>query len=435
MATKIWLGHALNTRQVDTITIANTWAQNDTMTITIDNIAFVVTIGTLVTTAQVATTIKQAFNGETLTDTSASCVPTITQGGAQTMGQFAEIVASVSGSVVSLTSRTDGVPFTVSVSESTAGSGTATLAAEATASTGKWHASDPDNWNTNGVPADNDTVVFDQGAIGPKYELNLACQPAEIRIPKSFTGAIGLSPVNEDSSSKKYAEYRGTALTTDDNSVTAPWYIGDGVGQGSGFSRFDAGAGRTNLFVYGSGARTFPGIPSICWKGTHASNEVNNYEGDLGIATFPGETAAVATLRTGNDKNLAKTVCGSGVTLTTIVQNGGSLETNSAATTITQNSGTATHKAGAITTLTVGGTWDQVSNGTITTLTVRSGGVFDKSKDARSLTITNCTLHKGAKLLDPGGTITFSNGIILAAGVRLSDVTIDVGVGRTVSVS
>lgn len=434
MATKRWLGHALSTRQVDTITIANTWATNDTVTVTVDNIAFVVTIGTLVTTAQVATTLKQAINGETLTDTSASCSPTITQGGAQAIGQLSEVTATVNSSVVTLTANSDGVPFTITVSESTAGSGTATLSAEATASTGKYHASDADNWNTNGAPADNDAVVFDQGSIGPRYELDLACQPASLTIYKAFTGTIGLPPVNEANTSKKYAEYRGTDLTTDDNSTTASWKIGEGPGNGSGFMRLNAGAGRTDVLVYGTGARTYAGIPALNWRGTHANNTVTNYAGDMGIATFPGDTATVATLRTGDPTNQAKTLCGSGVTLTTVVQNGGELETNSAATTVTQNAGTATHKSGAITTLTVGGAWNQMATGTITTLTVRGSGVFDKSKDSQALTVTNCTLHKGAKLLDPTGSITFSNGIVLS-GCKITDVTIDLGPGRTISVT
>src|SRR5690349_5313370 len=174
MATLRWKPASLNKRQTYTITIANTWAQNDTATITIDNVAFVVTIGTLVTTAQVATTIQQALSGTTLTDTSASCTISIADGGAASIPQFSEFTATVSSSVVTLTANGSGAlagkPFTVSVTESTAGTGTAAGAAGITA-TSQYHASEVDNWG-NAAPADNDTLVWDEGSIDTRYDLN-----------------------------------------------------------------------------------------------------------------------------------------------------------------------------------------------------------------------------------------------------------------------
>ena len=72
MATIRWVGSSLNRKQVSRITVANTWTAGDTYTLTIDNIDFILTIGTLVTTAQVATTIYQALTGTAFTDTTAS---------------------------------------------------------------------------------------------------------------------------------------------------------------------------------------------------------------------------------------------------------------------------------------------------------------------------------------------------------------------------
>jgi hypothetical protein len=108
MATLRWKPASLNKKQTYTITVANTWAQNDTATITIDNVAFIVTIGTLVTTAQVATTIQQALSGTTLTDTSASCTIAVADGGAALIPQFSEFTATVSSSVVTLTGNGTG---------------------------------------------------------------------------------------------------------------------------------------------------------------------------------------------------------------------------------------------------------------------------------------------------------------------------------------
>src|SRR3990167_1446959 len=129
MATPKYRGSAVEERQQYTGTAALTWAQGDTITLTIDNLQVVITIGTLVTTTQVATTVKEAFNGSTLTDPSASCVPTIAQGGAASIGQFAEMTATSSAAVVTfITNQTIrvGKPITMTTGDvgSTAGDGT-----------------------------------------------------------------------------------------------------------------------------------------------------------------------------------------------------------------------------------------------------------------------------------------------------------------------
>ena len=46
MANNRWLSKAAPVKQVTTVTIANTWATSDTITLTIDSVDFIVTIGT-----------------------------------------------------------------------------------------------------------------------------------------------------------------------------------------------------------------------------------------------------------------------------------------------------------------------------------------------------------------------------------------------------
>jgi len=117
--------------QVDTVTIANTWAQNDTIQLVIGSSTVTVTIGTLTTTAQVATTLQQAWENLTLTDGSASVSPA--EGG-QLNIETSQITATVSGSVVTLTSGIAGQSFTLVVTETTAGDGTAVEAVATAAS-------------------------------------------------------------------------------------------------------------------------------------------------------------------------------------------------------------------------------------------------------------------------------------------------------------
>lgn len=430
MAIKRWLGHAANVKQVDTITIANTWAQNDTVTLTIDGIDVVITIGTLVTPSQVATTIKQVFNGETLTDTDASFTP---NNGVQTIGQFTEMVATVSSAVVTLTATVAGKPFTLSVTETTAGDGTATEAT-AIAATGSRFYNNVDNWSDGSLPADADVVVFDFGSVGPAYNLQTgAIQPATVYINQAFTGTTGLPEQNIDNPTYPYAEYRLPALYFDDNTATTNVFIGQGEGQGSSRLRIDTGTSDTNFYIYASGSREIAGVPPILLAGENSASEVSNFNGDVGLAFYGDEAIELAALRNGNgEASQAKTYCGTGCILSncTVEMSSGELTTNSAISAVNMTGGEVFHQAGAITTLSIwGGEWRQRTGAAITTLNL--GGLFDKSQNMEPLTITNVVqLYKGARLLDPHGTITFTAGFKLN-GCRLEDVEIDLGFGRT----
>jgi hypothetical protein len=439
MATLRWKPASLNKKQTYTITVANTWAQNDTATITIDNVAFIVTIGTLVTTAQVATTIQQALSGTTLTDTSASCTIAVADGGAALIPQFSEFTATVSSSVVTLTGNGTGAlagrPFTVTVTETTAGTGTASGAAGTTA-TSQYHASEADNWG-NAQIADNDTVVWDEGLLDTRYDLSTytagssTCQPAAITKTKKYSGNVGLAETNVDNSAKPYPEYRTPKyFTTDDNSVEMAVNLETGEGPGSGRFKLDAGAGQMTCTIFGRGSRAETGIPCILLKGTHASNVVRNIAGDVGIAYFSGETATVATLVTGEGPtSSAYTECGSGVSLTTATLNGGTQYTASAMTTANQNAGVWYHRLGTITTLNVnGGTFYPTGAATITTLNLF--GTLDCTKGNVAFTVTNALqLYKGAKIIDPQGRL--QNAPFKLNGCTFADVTIQAPYGKT----
>jgi hypothetical protein len=432
MADRRYLGHAAGVKHVLTITVANTWATNDTVTLTIDNIDVVITIGTLVTTAQVATTIKQVFNGETLTDTAASYTP---NSGVQTIGQFTELVATVSSSVVTLTASVAGKPVTMSVTESTAGTGTATLATGTTA-TGKYHFSQADNWSGNTVPTDGDRIIFDLGSIGPQHGLAPAIQPLTLELWQSFTGLIGLPEQNIDNPSYPFAEYRTKSLTFDDNGgATGTYRLGLGEGQGSSRVRLDCGAGKALWHVYGSGAREVTGVPAILLAGTNAANELKNYNGDVGVAFYGSESGTLAKLQNGNGPtSSAKTYCGTNVTLSscTVEMLAGQLTTNTAVSAVNMTGGDYIHQFGTITTLKIwGGRTRYRTGGTLTTLHVGKSGIFDKSENADELTITNAVqLFKGARIYDPNGSINFNAGFVLN-GCNWTDVEVILSNGRT----
>lgn len=449
MADNRWLGKAAGVKQVDTVTIANNWATNDTITLTIDGVDFIVTIGSVTTTTGVATTLKQAFMNETLTDTTAA-VNVV--GGATVLPQFADITASVTGSVVTFTqnsaSYTDkpGKPWTMTCTESTAGTGTATLA-NVTTPTGKHHANNADNWSNGAVPVDDDVVIFDSGAVDCLYALSLACQPASVVITRGFTGKIGLAPINSDTSGKPYREYRTRYLTFDDNSVNTSYLIGQGDGQGSTRINIDHGAGQATITVYGLTGRdsASPNVPPVCMKGSHTATSLINLGGDVGYCHFTDEAGHLASIYngyggTGPSQN--KTVIGTDVNLgdAVIVCNGGNLETNSATSTsssIVVNGGEMVAVVGGQLTVTVNkpGVYKHRAAGTtIGTITVSTEGKFVKETPG-TLTVTNpVQLHKNAEFLAPDGNVTLSGGIKLNH-CRWGDVKVDVGTNKTYSLS
>jgi hypothetical protein len=445
LATRYWRGASANIRQTYTITIANTWAQNDTATITIDSVAFVVTIGTLTTTAQVATTIKQAFNGETLTDTSASATVSAADGGAKSIPQFSELTASVSGSVVTLTTNQTspagliGKPFTVdSVTEATAGTGTATGASGVTA-VSQYHWNQVDNWSANTAPVDGDTIVFDTGAVDMRYAFNAtSIQPAVLTKYKSYTGNVGLAPQNIDNSSKPYSEYRSpTYLTFEDDAGTASTTanLETGEGQGSGRFMVDFAACEATINIFGKGNRADPNIPCILLKGS-AITALNNLAGDCGVAFLSGETSTITTLRNGDGpSSQANTVCSSGLTVTTVNQLGGTLSTNSAITTGNCYGGSWQHNSGTITALNVyGGTFYPLGGATITTLTIGSGGTVDCSRGNATFAVTNTVqMYPKSRFSDKSGRS--GNLVFKLNNCTLSDVTIELAPNKTYTLS
>lgn len=439
MATYRWIGASLNRRQNDTITCSGTgdWVSTDAITFAIDNVSVSITLGSGQTDAQVATTIYQAWEGVTLTDTAATLSGfSIADGGIKNIPQFSEMTATnPSSGVVSLLSNGTGAlagkPWTLGVTVSVTGDENA-LEATPTAATSQFHADQVDNYSGNALPTGGtDTLIFDHGSIDVRWGLNYATTLTNITKYKTYTGNVGLPETNADNSSKPYHEYRDTYLT-----CTGCTTVNLEVGDGPGSSRFklNTGSGQSAINVFGRGTR-IDATPCILWKGTHNSNTVNNLAGDIGIAFYGGEVATVATLVTGDGpQSAASTVCGSGCTLTTVTLNGGTQSTASAITTANQNGGTWTHTSGTVTTANIyGGTHYPNGGATYTTLNLY-GGTFDASKGNASFTVTNTVqLWKGASYIDSQGRS--GNIVFKLNGCTLTDVRILLPAGKTFTVS
>ena len=434
MATRRWIGAAADLKQVDTLAVTGTWTTNDTLTLTVNNVTFVLTALASVTTAQVATALKQAFNGEALTDsTSFSYTPSY----GNVIGVFAELIASVSSSTVTFTGRTGGVAVTMTASEAAASGGITFT--NVTVATGRNWFSNQDNWSGNAVPVDGDDIVYDSGNVDCTDGLSPAIQPGSVTITMGYTGKIGRADVNPSTSTAlSYPEYRTTYLTFDDNSTTNTVSIGSGQGQGSNRIRLNFGAGHISAAVYGSGPRAVVSEPAVTIKGTHASNTLDVMEGDVGVALNAGDSTTIATLRVGSSvQSAARLYAGSGLTVTTIVVSGGAAVLNSSSTTFTMYGGSVDQRTGIPATLRVwGGKYLWNSTGTIATeCTIGSAGTLDRTGDNRAATITPLVnIHKDSQFYDPNASLTLTAGF-KCNGCRLSECKVDVGSGRTFTVS
>ena len=396
MATPRWIGAALDVFQKDSITIALTWAAADTLTVTIGTRDLVLTVGATVTTASIAQAVLEMINGDTITGD-----PARSDTG-DNIPEFAKVTATLfSASVVHVTANTAGVPFTMTVTENTAGTGTATRAA-VTACTGANFWDNADNWDTGVVPADGDSVYIDNSDVSILYGLaQSAIEPAAMYVAQSFTGTIGLPEVNEDGG---YHEYRATYLRVGPVILK----VGAGPGNGSGRIRIDSGDDPCALTVYNTGS-PLDDVPALLWKGSDAGNTLVMVAGSVGVAVYGAETATLATV-TKEDGDLTT---GAGVTLSgALKQHGGTWVINSAvATSLTQTAGAnVVEGTGAVAQLTLrGGSCVYNTTGTLGGAPVVSGDAsLDFSQNPATKAVTNpIEAHgKDCRILDPNKVVT-----------------------------
>ena len=447
-----WVGMALDVVQVDTITIANTWATNDTIDVTIGQKTLTLTVGSDVTTAQVAESLKAMIAGE--------ADPNTGDAGRNALGnavaEFREVAATVSGSVVTLTADTPGKPFVVSVTETTAGDGTATEAT-ATACTGSHYADNANNWYNvtdgtyevpaNGGHAEAGVIVFEQGDTDCLYALTALTDvsPATFRIHSSYTGKIGLARINTDDSNYPYPEYRATAFAigavADAQEITTN--IGKGAGDGSSRVCLDFGDCQYTVTTYKTASRDDSGVPVVLLQGSHALSTVNVRRGDVGVGFYSGDTSHLSVCKIGymsNSTTDADLWIGSDTDMANaaVTQTGGelTLDATTSGGTIDIYGGTCTILSGTHASIDVSdATLYYMSGGVITAATAGESAIIDFRLDSTARVVTAITLGYGATLYDPHKTVTFTNGIILSTGVSLDGVTIDVGQGRTIDVS
>lgn len=365
MAKRSFLGVAQSKSQIDTITIAGTWADTETITVTVGAKTAEFVCGASETTTTVAAGIAAACR-------------------ASTAAEFLEITWSDATNVVTATSAA-GLPVSISVAE-TASSGTATLA-NVQAATGPNHWSNAANWSGGVVPATSDEV-FIESNVSVLYGL-----PTSLELAKfvQTAGRIGLPDTSETGG---YSEYRVTyaGITCLDVQIS----------KSIRGCRLDLLSGASVVTV-GTTTRN-----PVDLKLGSASSSVNIISGRVNIGALESDVSTVGTVRCGDNGTVN---IGAGVTVTTVLSAGTS-NVHGTVTTLTVESGsTSILGSAAITTANInGGSLVHKSTGTITTCNI-GPGALNCNDDIRAKTITNLNLRRGGTIMDRYRILTYTNGI------------------------
>lgn len=247
------------------------------------------------------------------------------------------------------------------------------------------------NYSPSGTPGTGDIVILADSSTDILWaNTGLTGTLAEYHQRASFTGQIGLKPIN-NLSNGNFFEYRTKAITI---KATKQFY-GEGTGSGSSFTNIDNGNVQTEAIVSSTGQSTDNTTPALCLKGTHASNIYRFNRGDWGIAFFTGDTATVATIQVGyiNDKESDSIGrIGAGCTWTALQVSGGNTTieheaANAESLTATGGVITVNGTKGINTTFAISGGayvfWNTTGNLNASPIVVADGCVLDFSQDMR----------------------------------------------------
>ena len=329
-------------------------------------------------------------------------------------GRFQEIVWTVASNVVTATAQTPGTPFTLAASSS----GGATLTRSAvTANVSPSDAGNAANWDRNNaqqLPQNGDTVIVQNSSVPILWNLDALknVQFASYTRWMSFTGTIGLPEVN----SNGYVEYRPTYFQfSGPPGGILSMILGVGqTGSGPTRERYNVGSQQTTLDLFGSGSPQDD--YAVRFLGSNVFNVLNVYASSLGAAMLPAETAAVQNATVLNGASLS---CGAGCAFsgTLTLFNATAVLFDAPNTIMCQQASTLTVESnGALTypsvSLYSGSTASWLSDGNIGTLNLQTGSSFDKSLDARAITITNSAQDGDTTLVrDPWNAIVWGNPI------------------------
>lgn len=282
----------------------------------------------------------------------------------------------------------------------------------ASAAAGDW--SEASNWSPSGVPEANDNVTLRDNSQDIDDGLDQsAIRLATLNIEQSYTGKIE------------------TALQIQADTIN--------IGQNFLSSQSPAGSSKLVLALGTNGSGEDVPVVNIYNSGTPSSStnkpaieltgefNLNVRKGSVGCALGIGETAVIASLQTGyvtSAETDVKLFLGSGVTLSSFTQIGGTNIIQCGLSTLEVILGTLTIEgSGAIGTIALkGGNIKPHSTGAITTLTITNGHAnFLGSSNARTVSTLNIS-GAGQISLDPDVVTISTFNVADACSLRASSI-------------
>lgn len=350
--------------------------------------------------------------------------------------EFSELTAADNTTTLTLTAKEAGKPFTQTSSAAQgAGSGGMSLSTSTTtASSGPNDYSLGGNWSLNAIPSSTDDIVLDDSIVSILYNLPSAVVTVNsLTRTGSYTGSIGLAvydPVGYYQYRERYWKINPTTMV-----------LGEPGQSGPQRELYDLKTYTATVNIFSCGSPSDPNYPAVVLQNTGASTALNILQGIVGLAVDSGTISTVGNITIGNNGNLSSDVnlfLGDGVTQSgTITQYGGLLSSNANLTTVNVVGGAVQlNNSVTVTTLNLNRQSAVLyySNGTISNLFL-SQSLLDNGRDQRAKTITNTTVSQGYSINDPGGRITFTNGIVFSEGTAISDGSLVVGDSRTLTIS
>lgn len=415
MSSKYWVGNAVSIQDLWTVSLSGT-VVSQTYSMIINGKSVTYTAGGSDTVTIILAALAAAWNASTITEFTEATAAALPVGGPYTS--------------MTITGDAAGNPMTISVA--TGGAATFSIA-HTTAATGPNDFGNAQNWSTGTVPANSDTLIFDNGKINCCFGLSTSLTGLSIYINPGYTGQIGL-PFTNSNSQSTYAEYRTRFLTVAGGTLTvnAPSLQ---------LGNFAFGSTTTTAVVKSTGSRLDKYTPPLLITGGNGSSQLDIIKGDVGVAFYQTDTANFPTILTNYAANAATDVtlyCGPGATLGAITKNGGTLTTNSAVTTLTQGifGGVVNVVTGAVTTLVSNnGTINYNSTGTLGTATIDGTTVLTFDQDPRAKTVTNPILVYGnsATVIDNAKTV--NSGVLSVTTYKTTMINVQHGSGNVLTLT